>query len=860
MHDVDNTNGLKYSRLVLPVLISILLIFFSVIWMVQYNRKKANETLFHVSDLYLYEMTDQMVNQFQTTMNSQFTRVSNILNNITDSDLKDLQSLELFLEKRRQNNSFAYVAALDDSGQMISSQGVLPGDDFSIASLALDDQERNLVMVRSADNRPILIFSSAIAPVSFQDGYLTTVIVGMAPSYLSERLSLYREADKAYGNIIDRDGGYVIRSKWDPYSSYSDNFLSFMDSKAVFEKNYSLENLKGELSDGVSGLMAFTMDELHQYLYYTPIPDTQWYMCVTMPYGALDGMIEGFSAAMLRSALIAIVLIAAVILALTFFYTGILKNSNRLLAREKASTEKALALAEQAGRAKGDFLSRMSHELRTPMNGILGMTYIARKNLDNPAKVENCLQKIDFSSHHLLALLNDVLDMSKIESGHMELNKETIDLSVMTQQIVSVIYTEASSKGIFFDVELSGNVPSSFCGDSLRLSQILNNLLSNAIKFTPAGGRVTMGLQARERAEGGIFLEFSVSDTGCGIAAENLDKIFLPFEQEDSSISRRYGGTGLGLSITKRLVELMGAELSVDSTVDKGSRFSFSLPLAPADLDMVKAPVMVSPRPVLVVGSPSFCRYMVSLFSECGLKADQADCLENALAALQACRAEGSSHMLCVLDAQMKQDTGIQLLAALAEILDGMPSSRLWFLTCGDYTELPGEYPFIKILEKPMFFHQLIRMLREEEEADSLPAMDSYRRHYPNLKVLIVEDNELNRQIASEIVSMTDASVETAVDGAEAVELFSASAEGWYSLILMDIQMPNMDGYEATRRIRALPRKDAQTVAIYAMTANAFLEDQKKSIAAGMDGHINKPIEMERLHACLAAVDAKLKK
>ncbi|MDO5572930.1 MAG: transporter substrate-binding domain-containing protein [bacterium] len=535
------------------------------------------------------------------------------------------------------------------------------------------------------------------------------------------------------------------------------------------------------------------------------------------------------------------------------------KHSEIALQKKNALLSDAVAQAEQANAAKGQFLSRMSHEIRTPMNAIVGLTTIARQHKKEPEKVEDYLSKIDTSSKVLLNIINDVLDMSAIEGNKLKVANEEFDIKHVLTGISTIYYPQCESKGIIFDfkVDIEDEI---LIGDSLRLNQILLNLVSNAYKFTEKGGTITVSVTEDARRENTAFLCIQVADTGCGMSEEMIQRLFKPFEQESASTAQLHGGSGLGLSIAKNLVDLMHGAIKVESEKGKGTTFTVDIPFEVAANQVNEESQSLSSIRILVVDDdPSALEYASIVLKRLGVMYDSAKSGEEALRMIDEADKNQTPYDVCLADWKMAGMDGVELTRHIRE--KEQDKTMIIIVSAYDLNEVTDQAKTAgadHFVSKPLFqstLYDALMPLTNGAIQTRKPAKDSY--DFTGHRVLLAEDQVLNAEIATELLNMVHLEVDHAENGRRALEMFSEADPDTYDLILMDVQMPEMDGYAAARAIRALERPDASVIPIYAMTANAFTEDVSTALSAGMNGHIAKPIDTDILYATIDQVISK---
>ena len=555
-----------------------------------------------------------------------------------------------------------------------------------------------------------------------------------------------------------------------------------------------------------------------------------------------------------------VVIFAAFLIILLLIFIGMaVKQKNvRIVESKNRQLARAIEQANQANVAKSQFLAQMSHEIRTPMNAIIGLTAIAREDIDHPDKMKEFLSKIDGASRLLLGIINDVLDMSAIENRKLKIAKNRFDFKQLLSSITSVFYQQCRQKGISFEMRMDGVTEESLCGDSLRVNQILMNLLSNAVKFTPAGGKINVLVSQRITSEDTVHMRFLVSDTGCGMSEDLKKRLFHPFEQEDATTARKHGGSGLGLAITKNLVTLMGGDIQVESEKGAGTEFTVVIPFQRvSDSKIRETPSKFKDCYALIVDDEEeACGYAGLLMERLGVEYNCVTTGEAALEALGEAEARGHMYNICMIDWKMPDMDGVAVAEQIRRIFG--KETVIIIVSAYDVHEIEGEGKKAGadfLIPKPLFqstiFDILMKISGEKYKKveASLPEKAEY--DFSGRKVLIAEDVVLNMEVAVRLLNMVGIETVCAEDGGQVVELYQKSKEYEYDAILLDINMPNKNGYEAAGEIRASSRSDARDIPIYAMTANAFAEDVSAALDAGMNGHIAKPIETDVLYQTL---------
>ena len=517
----------------------------------------------------------------------------------------------------------------------------------------------------------------------------------------------------------------------------------------------------------------------------------------------------------------------------------------------------AVAAAETANRAKSTFLSNMSHDIRTPMNAIIGFTTLAISNIDDKERVKDYLAKTLASSNHLLSLINDVLDMSRIESGKIHLEEVEVNLSDVLHDLKTIVSGQIYAKQLELYMDAMDVTDEDVYCDKTRLNQILLNLLSNAIKFTPAGGTVSVRVrQLAGQVRGCGQYEFRIKDNGIGMSEEFQKHIFEEFSREESSTVSGIQGTGLGMSITKNIVDLMGGTIALTSEPGKGTEFIVTLCFTRSGqkAEPKQLPQLEGLRALVADDDTNTCLNVSTMLSKIGMRPEWTISGKEAVIRTKYAVEQGDEFSVYIIDWLIPDMNGIEIVRQIRKVIGNR--CPIIILTAYDWADIEDEARAAGVTafcEKPLFLSELRRVLAEPFRAEpaSKPAQPT-AADLKGKKLLLVEDNELNREIALEILKEAGFVVDTAEDGAVAVRKIKQAAPGQYDLILMDIQMPNLDGYEATRQIRALPDAEKASIPIFAMTANAFEEDRQNALAAGMNGHIAKPLDVPHLLSVLA--------
>lgn len=853
----NNTNKqfiTMLSSIIVGVLLSIVMFIILSIFM----TKNSSSTINSASEIYMQGMGSQVAKRYETAITLKMDMVdalakTNILDNNTKPTPEELEALNESLRVNAKARGFEYLAYYDAEGHMDMILGkeanITDPEPFrdSIRKGSKKVAVGKGVDENGATDNGLIFISVPIKGYFMHDGTTEclSLVAGVSNEDIVNMLSMDRDdAATVYSHIIRRNGSFVIRSasEVDGYSNYFDQIHSMVDSASEEAERHIDELTQKMEKDEIYSSAMNTIDgRIH--LYCEKLAYSEWYLVTIMDYDVLDVLINHLNFQWGIMATITCIVIAAVLMGIFLVYIKFNRQNTKQLEFAKES-------AVKANQAKSEFLSNMSHDIRTPMNAIVGMTAIARSNIDDQEHVQNCLKKIAISSKHLLGLINDILDMSKIESGKMTLNIEQISLREILNGIATIVQPQMKTKKQKFDIYIHDIITESVYCDSVRLNQVLLNLLSNAIKFTSEEGMIEIALSQVESPKGENFVRniIQVKDNGIGMSKEFLPTIFDSFIREDNARVHKTEGTGLGMAITKYIVDAMNGSIEVESEKGKGTTFTITLDLEKA-LEIEEEMILPNWKMLVVDDDELLCETTVSSLKSIGIDSEWTLSGQGAVDMAIHAHKKNNCYDVILMDWKLPDMDGIEAAKRIREELgDETPILLVSAYDWGDMEQEARKAGISGFISKPLFkstlYYGLKKFVKNEIKDDKKPVEDIPQSNLEGYHILLAEDNDLNWEIAEVLLSSIGATIDRAENGKICVEMLTESKPGSYDVILMDIRMPVMTGLEATVEIRKSEHPD-KDIPIIAMTADAFSDDMKKCLDCGMNAHIAKPIEID---------------
>lgn len=801
-------------------------------------KELNKDTVQNMSFTYLSALSSETVNHSRTYFSSRFDNLDQIVDAVLDMNI-DSESAKQYICNELQADT-TYISLLTDEckRENLSGDGSFYPLDMMAFETALNHEEDKVILSVN-DNGERMIEIVKFRKFSLEDDEYSAVICGIHPDTLNTILNLSYSEDMVYSFIIrKRDGAFVIRNEDADRNNYYERVSSKYENYDGMVSEDYIEQISNAMENGENYKTVFMIDGDVRMLYARQFAYSDWYLLTFMSYSEMEGLLEENNQAITKvfnSCFIVLFIVFLMVFVSYAVYSYLQIKKQNELKNEAIS----------ANKSKSEFLSNMSHDIRTPMNVIVGMTDIARANINNIERVDECLAKIARSSRHLLALINDVLDMSKIESGKMTLSIVQVSFRENIENIVTIIQPQINSKKQHFDVYIKNIISENVYCDSLRINQILINLLSNAMKYTPCEGEISLTLSQEKSPKGDEYVRnhIYVKDNGIGMSEDFIKVIFDSFVREDKKRVTKEEGTGLGMSITKHIVDVMGGTIEVKSKLNEGSEFHVVLDLKKGNVD-IENMNLAGVKILVVDDDEELCLSVIQSLKE--IDAD-ADYVTSGKHAVEIVADSPEKYDVILVDWRMPEMDGMETARRIRECTKNFIPVIL--ISAYDWSEIETEAKAVGIngfISKPLFKSTLFFGIKQYMENNFVEEPENNAVEFSGGRILLAEDNELNSEIATDILNEAGFEVDWAENGRLCVEKFKYSEVGSYCAILMDIRMPVMDGYEATRNIRAMERTDAD-IPIIAMTADAFAEDVAKAKEAGMNGHVAKPIDVNAL-------------